>query len=248
MQPRAEGWCARRALCSVWRGPVLVAVRQAVGVRGVGPAAQVAAYHAAGVPLRRLAEEFELSLVQVGQLVLGFWLHRWVAAGLVLVDGGDELCMVQDCSKPRDTHRLCWTHLSRFYHRRPALRPHSKAKVQTCVVCGAQWCRLRPGKTVTCGSPDCLAVRRRTPVRNPEVNAAILARVAAGEPYRDIAADYGVTPARISQLANRMGRYRRAPRGPLQREARERRRQALARYPDAAPEAAAGESAGSLGA
>ena len=184
-------------------------------------AAQAAAYHAAGVPLRRLAAELRMPVTQVGELVLGYWLHESQSAGLELMDADDAACMVLGCFRPRTTHRLCWSHLSRFYAGRPAVPPAPVARVFTCVECGAQWCRLRPGSPLTCGSRECIAARRR--LKNLDRHAAILARVRQGEPYPSIGADFGVTPARISQLANRAGLYRRAARGPLQRAARARR-------------------------
>lgn len=193
---------------------------------GTGPAAQAAAYYAAGVPMHRVAAELRLPPAVVSRLALGFWLHASRADGLALADHEDGRCMVQGCSRPRQQHRLCAAHLARFYRRRPAAprRRRPRPQVFTCTVCGVRWCPLVSvhREPRTCGSHECLTARRRAP-HNSDINTAILERVRAGDPYAVIGADYGVSDRRISQLANAHGMFRRSPRGPIQRTARARR-------------------------
>lgn len=191
---------------------------------GTGPAAQAAAYHSAGVPLRRIGRALGLPGGMAGRLVLGIWLHDSRAAGLSLTDHDDDRCMVDGCERVRAKHRLCWAHLSRFYAGIPAVGRPTPApavlRLRECAVCGVRWCALTSQRRVTCGDKRCLAELRQSPQRRGR-DAEILARVKAGEPYAAIAADYQLTDRRVSQMANRAGLYRREPRGSVQRAARE---------------------------
>lgn len=97
------------------------------------------------------------------------------------------------------------------------------------MVCGVQWCELTARRHRICGSTRC----RAAVVPRPDLtdrNATILARVAAGEQYAAIAADYGIGDRRVSQLANRAGLFRTDTRPGSTRD-RARRRTAAATRP-----------------
>jgi hypothetical protein len=186
---------------------------------GTGPVAQAAAYHAAGVRLQKVAPILGLRVDQVSALLLGFWLHeaRDQDPTFALVNE-PGLCRIQGCGKPVMHLRLCVAHVSRYYAGRPLLGGgrrgrQRRIRVEACVVCGVTWCRTGGYSRATC-SPECsrrAAGRRNDSAALRARDEAIITRIGAGEPYRDIAADYGLTDRRIGQMARAAGlrRYRR---------------------------------------
>jgi len=70
-------------------------------MRGTGPVAQAAAYHAAGVGIRRVAPLVGVPLGRISQLLLGFWLHeaRDQDPELELVSE-PGLCRIGGCGRP----------------------------------------------------------------------------------------------------------------------------------------------------
>lgn len=181
---------------------------------GVGPAAQMAAYSSAGVNIRRLAKAFGLPAESVTRLVLGIRLHEALRVDpdlrLVAEPGS---CMIVGCGRRHERWQLCSTHAARLFEGRPLLGPRPRVipiSLGQCKTCGATWCNLQPNKRQTCGARACRADRTAQPrqARNRERDAEILDRVRAGDQYRDIAADYGITDRRITQLANRAGLFR----------------------------------------
>lgn len=199
---------------------------------GTGPVAQAAAYHAAGVRLQRLAPVLGLRVDQVSALLLGFWLHeaRDQDPEFALVNDPGH-CRIRGCGKP-DVHlRLCSAHVHRYYAGRPLLgggrrAPARRIHVESCVVCGVTWCRTGRYSRKTC-SPECF--RKASGHRDDSAarrarDEAIIARIRAGEPYRDIAVDFGLTDRRIGQMARAAGlrRYQQRsdtgkPKGPRRR-------------------------------
>lgn len=192
---------------------------------GVGPAAQVAAYQAAGVGVRRLATAFELTSTQITALVLGIRLHeaRRLDPDLQLVCD-QVVCMIVGCDRPLTRWQLCARHLTRLYSGAPLAGPRPRStptRMGACVSCGATWCELTRARHRTCGAAACRTAQP-SQLRNVDRDQAILERVLAGEQYRHIAADYSLSKERINQIANRAGHFRYQPRSEKQKATRAR--------------------------
>ncbi len=179
-------------------------------VYGTGPVARAAAWHAAGVPISRVAPAVGLPVSEIARLILGFWLAeaRDQDPDLELI-GEPGACRIGGCGRAALKHRLCPAHVARFYAGRPLLgggRAFGRGPalvVQECPSCGVRWCALGR-KRATCGDRACVLAAAGLPDLR-ERDQAILARVRAGEQYRAIAADFGLSERRVSQLARRNG-------------------------------------------
>lgn len=184
-------------------------------MHGTGPVAQAAAFHAAGVGIRKVAPLVGVPLGEISQLLLGFWLQeaRDQDPQFELVSE-PGLCRIGGCGRAAMRLRLCQAHAFRFYDGNPLLGGGRRARspgihIDSCGVCGVQWCRLTDRRRITCGDPACRGGRRGADPERQARNAAILARVRAGEQYRDIAVAFGLSEPRVGQLARTAGIRRR---------------------------------------
>lgn len=184
---------------------------------GTGVAAQAAAYHAAGVPLRRLATAFGYGTDELSPLVLGFFLQEALQQQPTLELVGDPgVCRLGGCGAPPLYLHLCGRHVAKFYKGRPLLGGartgwrRRRVVIDRCVVCGIAWCRLTAARRSTCRDPRCLGrLRGASHLRR---DAAIMEAIQAGRLYREIAEEFGVSRARIGQMARAAGIRRYRPR------------------------------------
>lgn len=88
-----------------------------------------------------------------------------------------------------------------------------RPRVVACLVCDARWCPLPGGYTRKVCSPECRATlarwqqtgRRATPARDAAIYAQVMR---LGRTYREVGADYGMTPEGIGRIVRRLRRAR----------------------------------------
>jgi hypothetical protein len=207
----------------------------------VGSASHVVAYARAGARWAALAQAFEMPIREIGDMIEAAAItdlrSREIVTGFPLISSDLRHCSVLACGRPRTYRRWCPTHYTRLIRGIEMLLPVGRraTEVSYCAACGASWCLLDPARrTTTCGSPECVRERLRVGVRTRERrrsarpspnavrDAAILKRLRRGEVIAAIAADHGLSTARVNQIANRAGLYRRPPLDDVQRAARHR--------------------------